>query len=88
VFFYDQGIAASGDLTQVLDTYSDDGGTTWVAPLPLSRRPFKAGWGKGGAEPNLGDYNQAVAQNGDLFATWAETSPPPNGLSTASLRYY
>jgi hypothetical protein len=80
VFYYDQGIAESGDLTQVMDTYSDDGGTNWVAPLPLSRRPFKAGWGNDTGQPNLGDYNQAVAQDGALFAAFAETSRPPLGF--------
>jgi hypothetical protein len=80
VFYFDQGIATSGDLTEVSHTYSDDGGTHWVAPLPLSRRPFNAGWGNDTSQPNLGDYNQAVAQDGELFAAFAATARPPLGF--------
>ena len=80
VFYYDQGIASSGDLTEVMHTYSDDGGSYWVAPLPLSNRPFKAGWGNDGFQPNLGDYIQGVAQDGDLFAGFAVTARPPLGF--------
>jgi hypothetical protein len=67
VFYYDQGIAAAGDLTEVSHLRSDDGGVTWHAPRPLSERPFHAGWGNDTGQPNLGDYNQAVAQAGTLF---------------------
>jgi len=73
VFYYDQGIDTSGDLTQTSYQFSDDGGLTWKQPAPLTDRPFKAGWGKDLGHPNLGDYNQAVAQNGELFAAWAGT---------------
>jgi hypothetical protein len=76
VFYYDQGIADSGDLTETTYTYSDDGGTTWKRPRPLTDRPFHAGHGNDTGQPNLGDYNQAVAQNGELFATWAGTRQP------------
>jgi hypothetical protein len=31
-------------------------------------------------QPNLGDYNQAVAQKGELFAAFAGTSRPPLGF--------
>jgi hypothetical protein len=75
VTYYDQGIASSGDLTEETYLYSDDGGTTWAAPRPLSNRPFHAGWGNDTGQPNLGDYNQAVAQNGEVFAEWAQTAP-------------
>jgi hypothetical protein len=81
VFYYDQGVAVSGDLTQVTHTYSDDGGTTWKQPLPLTRRPFHAGWGNDTGAPNLGDYNQAVAQGGDLFVVYAEATRPPAGFA-------
>ncbi|HYR93545.1 MAG TPA: HYR domain-containing protein [Methylomirabilota bacterium] len=73
VFYYDQGIASTGDLTETTYLFSDDGGTTWSAPRPLSKRPFHAGWGNDTGQPNLGDYNQAVAQNGLLSTVWAET---------------
>ncbi len=73
VFYYDQGIASSGDLTRVAVTYSDDGGDHWKSQRPLSDVNFRAGWGNDTGQPNLGDYNQAVAKNGELFAVWAQT---------------
>jgi len=77
VFYYDQGIDTSGDLTQSTYQFSDDGGLTWKRPMPLTDHPFKAGWGNDLGRPNLGDYNQAVAQKGELFASWAETELLP-----------
>ncbi|MBV9269122.1 MAG: exo-alpha-sialidase [Acidobacteriaceae bacterium] len=73
VFYYDQGVAASGDRTQVAYTFSDDGGVTWSTQAELSNRTFKAGWGNDTSQPNLGDYNQAVAQHGTLYAAFAIT---------------
>jgi hypothetical protein len=81
VFYYDQGIAESGDLTEVTHTYSDDGGEHWKQPLPLTTRPFHAGWGNDTSQPNLGDYNQAVAQQGALFVSYALASRPPAGFT-------
>jgi len=81
VFYYDQGVAASGDLSQVTYTYSDDGGSSWKQPLPLTARPFHAGWGNDTGQPNLGDYNQAVAQGAELFAAYAVASRPPLGFA-------
>jgi hypothetical protein len=75
VFYYDQGVDTSGHLTEVTYLYSDDGGTTWSRPAPLTDRPFKAGWGNDTSQPNLGDYNQAVAQFGTLYAAYAATRP-------------
>jgi hypothetical protein len=75
VFYYDQGIDTSGDLTEVTYTSSDDGGVTWSAPAPLTDRPFKAGWGNDANQPNLGDYNQAVAQLATLYVSYAITRP-------------
>jgi hypothetical protein len=80
VFYYDQGIDKSGDLTEVSYTFSDDGGANWSAPVPLTKIPFHAGWGNDTGQPNLGDYNQAVSQNGQLFAAYAVASPPPGGF--------
>ena len=80
VFYYDQGVADSGDLTQVTYTYSDDGGKSWKQPLQLSERTFHAGWGNDTGQPNLGDYNQAVAQGGELFASFAFTFRPVGGF--------
>src|SRR5262249_20648889 len=73
VFYYDQGIDTSGDLTEVTYTFSDDGGVTWTKPAPLSDQPFKAGWGNDTSQPNLGDYNQAVARLGSFWAGFAST---------------
>jgi hypothetical protein len=81
VFYYDQGIAASGDKSETTATYSDDGGVHWSAPVPLTSRPFQAGWGNDTGQPNLGDYNQAVAQGGELFSAYAITSRPPLGFA-------
>jgi len=80
VFYYDQGIATSGDLTEVTYTYSDNGGRNWSRPKPFTDRPFHAGWGNDTGQPNLGDYNQGVAQGGQLFATYALASRPPGGF--------
>lgn len=73
VFYYDQGAAKSGDLTQVSYTFSDDGGAHFQHPRLLSDSRFKAGWGNDTGQPNLGDYNQGVAQNGQFYAVWAQT---------------
>ena len=80
VFYYDQGIDTTGDLTEVSYTFSDDAGAHWSAPVPLTKIPFRAGWGNDTGQPNLGDYNQAVSQHGELFAAYAMTAPPPAGF--------
>src|SRR5262249_7964133 len=36
VMYYDQGVATSGDMTEVTWMYSDDGGVTWSKPSPLT----------------------------------------------------
>jgi len=74
VFYYDQGIATTGDLSEVSYQFSQDGGVHWSKPRPLSSRPFHAGHGNDTGQPNLGDYVQAVAQGGELFAAFAETA--------------
>jgi len=81
VYYYDQGIAPTGDLSEVSVTWSDDHGDTWSAPVPLNRRPFKAGWGNNTGQPNLGDYNQAVAQRRTLFAAYGITERPKDGFA-------
>ena len=81
VYYYDQGIADSGDLTQVSYTYSDDGGSNWKQPQALTDRSFHAGWGNDTGQPNLGDYIQAVAQNGKFYAAYALASRPPDGFT-------
>jgi len=84
VTYYDQGVAASGDLTQVRFNYSNDGGATWsiasslmsdgclgIATDPRDCRPFHAGYGNDTGQPNLGDYIGATTFNGTLYAVWA-----------------
>jgi hypothetical protein len=73
VFYYDQGVARSGDLTQVSYLFSDSGGKFWLGPFPLTKTPFKAGWGNDTGQPNLGDYNQGIAMGNKLLAVWAGT---------------
>jgi hypothetical protein len=75
VFYYDQGIATSGELSETTYTWSDDGGVHWSRPRPLTTRPFQAGWGNDSGQPNLGDYNQAIARDGQLMAIFAQTHP-------------
>jgi hypothetical protein len=35
-----------GQSQQIRSTFSDDGGAHWSPPVPLTERPFKAGWDK------------------------------------------
>ncbi len=79
ITYFDQGIATSGDLTEITVVTSNDGGVTFSKPQPLSFAPFKAGWGNDTGQPNLGDYNQTVAQNGELFSIHAITELKPYG---------
>jgi len=79
-FYYDQGIAANGDLMETTVTFSDDAGNHWSPPVPLSPRPTHTGWGNDTGQPNLGDYNEAVAQGGELFAAFAQTFRAPDGF--------
>jgi hypothetical protein len=55
VIWYDQGHDASGDVTELMHTYSADHGATWSAPTPLFDRPFHAGYGNDTSEHNFGD---------------------------------
>jgi hypothetical protein len=76
VFYYDQQIARTGDLTEATVTWSDDGGRSWTPPQPLkssTARPWHAGWGNDTSQPNLGDYNMAVVKKHTLFTSFAST---------------
>ena len=73
VVYYDQGIATSGDLTELTWTYSDDGGITWTKPSPISPRPFHAGYGNDTGQPNLGDYIGSLSRAGTLYTAYATT---------------
>jgi hypothetical protein len=76
VFYYDQGIATSGHLSEVTYLFSNDGGASWESPRPLTDRPFKAGHGNDTSQPNLGDYNQAVARSGRVWVRVCRGRPP------------
>ena len=78
--FYDQGYAPNGELTPTLMTFSDDAGVTWSQPVPLTDRPFHAGYGNDTSTPNLGDYISATSVNGTLYTVWAG-SPPRVGFA-------
>ena len=75
VIYYDQGIAASGDMTELTWIYSDDGGSTWSKPSPMNPRPFRGGFGNDTGQPNLGDYNGVVARGGNAWGVWGGTPP-------------
>jgi uncharacterized repeat protein (TIGR01451 family) len=77
VIWYDQDSQTSGDLTELMHTSSTDGGVTWSGPAPLFDRPFHVGYGNDTSQPNVGDYNQAVAGNGRLRTVAASTSVMP-----------
>ena len=81
VFYYDQGIETSGHLCEVSYLFSNDGGQSWAHPRPLTQRPFKAGHGNDTGQPNLGDYNQAVARGGRVWFAYAIADPPPGGFA-------
>ena len=73
--WYDQQFVSSGDVTETLMTYSDDGGVTWSRPAPITDRPFRAGFGNDTGQPNIGDYIGATTNGGNLYAAWAGTAP-------------
>ena len=77
LFYYDQGIADSGDLMQSSFTFSDDGGRTFAQQRRLPPQPFHGGWGNDTGQPNLGDYIQSVVdRSGRLVAAYAITHAP------------
>lgn len=73
VMWDDQSSASSGDLMDMMWVFSDDGGATWSKPTALTSRPFHAGYGNDTGQPNLGDYNMAVAQGGTMYAVFPTT---------------
>jgi hypothetical protein len=73
--YYDQDDENRGDLTEMMHSWSADGGVTWSRPAPLTDRPFRAGYGNDLGQPNLGDYIGAVAQSGKLHSLYAATAP-------------
>lgn len=73
VLWYDQDHDATGDVTELMHTYSTDHGTTWSPPTPLFDRPFHAGYGNDTGQPNFGDYLQAFAAAGKLHSAAMST---------------
>jgi hypothetical protein len=72
--WYDQ-INGSGtsDLTDVFHAHSFDHGVTWTCPTPLTDKPFHAEYGNTTSQPNIGDYNQCVGDNGSMYTVFAKT---------------
>jgi len=88
VTWYDQPGDLTGDLTELMRTFSDDFGATWSPPTPVFDRPFRASYGDPGGGPNLGDYNECVAGGGVLHAVAAATVDKPrfdDGQPSASM---
>ncbi|MCU1330089.1 MAG: glycosyl hydrolase, repeat-containing protein [Bryobacterales bacterium] len=73
VMYDDQQSSGSGDLMEMTWVYSDNGGASWSIPTPLTSRPFHANYGNDSGQPNIGDYNMGVAQNGVFFAAFTTT---------------
>ncbi|MEJ2720016.1 MAG: choice-of-anchor D domain-containing protein [bacterium] len=65
----------TSDLTDVYHTHSYDEGATWTCPTPLTDKPFHAEYGNTTSQPNIGDYNQCVSDNGKLYVSFAKTGP-------------
>ncbi|WP_438029163.1 hypothetical protein [Sorangium sp. So ce233] len=77
VVFYDQDVASSGDLTEVVHTASIDRGATWSPPAPISDRPFHAGHGNDATRPNLGERIGGVALAGELYSVFSRAGAAP-----------
>ncbi|WP_437736791.1 CARDB domain-containing protein [Sorangium sp. So ce1335] len=71
VVYYDQGVARSGDLTEVVHTASIDRGATWSPPAPITDRPFHAGHGNDASRLNLGERIGGVALAGELYSVFS-----------------
>lgn len=89
VMFDDQGVASTGDGMQMTWMFSDDGGVTWSKPSPITR-PFHAAYGNDTSQPNLGDYNMGVAQQGAFYVAFPNVPNIPSfndGQPTSSIGY-
>ncbi|HXZ78815.1 MAG TPA: sialidase family protein [Terriglobales bacterium] len=80
VVYDDQGVAVDGDLMEMTWLHSDDGGNSWSKPSPITPRPFHAGYGNDTGQPNLGDYNASVSQDGWLYTVF--TTAPNHAFFT------
>ncbi|WP_437579956.1 hypothetical protein [Sorangium sp. So ce887] len=77
VVYYDQDVAGSGDLTELMHTASSDQGASWSPPAPISDRPFHAGHGNDASRQNLGERIGGVALAGELYSVFSRTAAPP-----------
>src|SRR5581483_7274643 len=72
VVYDDQGVSTSGDVMEMEWVHSDDGGSSWSRPSPITR-PFHAGYGNDTGQLNLGDYNASASQGGNLYTVFTIT---------------
>ncbi|WP_437562042.1 hypothetical protein [Sorangium sp. So ce542] len=77
VVYYDQDVARTGDLTEIMHTASSDQGASFSPPAPISDRPFHAGHGNDASRPNLGDRIGGVALAGELYSVFGMTAEKP-----------
>ncbi|WP_437970440.1 hypothetical protein WMF04_14615 [Sorangium sp. So ce260] len=77
VVYYDQDVAVSGDMTEIMHTASSDQGASWSPPAPISDRPFHAGHGNDASRQNLGERIGGVALAGELHSVFSMTAAPP-----------
>ncbi|WP_437666377.1 hypothetical protein [Sorangium sp. So ce1182] len=77
VVYYDQDVASSGDMTEVVHTSSTDQGATWSPPVPITDHPFHAGHGNDISRQNLGERIGGVALAGELYSVFSVTGPAP-----------
>jgi hypothetical protein len=77
VIWYDQ-LQGSGtsDITDLFHNKSFDGGLTWGCATPLTDTPFHAEYGNTTSQPNIGDYNMCVSDDGRLYVSFAKTDDP------------
>ena len=72
--WYDQiNGTGTSDITDMFHTFSENLGVTWACPTPLTDKPFHAEYGNTTSQPNMGDYNQCVSDNGKLYTSFAKT---------------
>ncbi|WP_437680798.1 hypothetical protein [Sorangium sp. So ce131] len=77
VVYYDQDVAGTGDLTEIMHTSSIDLGATWSPPAPISDRAFHAGYGNDTTRQNLGEHIGGVAVAGELFSAFSVPGDAP-----------
>ncbi|HEX6791814.1 MAG TPA: hypothetical protein VF247_10935 [Candidatus Krumholzibacteria bacterium] len=72
--WYDQRAGTgTSDLTEIVHAHSTDFGAHWTCPASITDRPFHAEVGNTTSQPNIGDYNQCVSQNGTVYSSFGKT---------------